>query len=121
MRRRVVAAVEKLLVRFLLSVIREWLSGNLPPRQPATVGEGGQKDRVDRATLLKDVQRLRHPFVEERHGAHLDANCFSWHWLGSLSTLIEQHRTESNRGGSAGGGMKKLSPAHARRTVYWHR
>ena len=65
MRRGIISAAKAFLIRLLFSVIREWLSRNLPPTQPASVRERGQENRVYRAFLLEDVERRFDAFVHE--------------------------------------------------------
>ena len=74
MRGGVVSTVEVLFVRLLHPVVRKRVSRNLPACQAATVREGGQVNRVHRPQFLEKVKYLVRAFVDERHGADLDAN-----------------------------------------------
>ena len=56
------------------AVVRERLARDLAAGQAPPVGERRQVDRVDPTSLLEDVEHLLHPFVDERDGAHLDAD-----------------------------------------------
>ena len=64
MRRRKVAAAE-LVVVFLLAVIRERLAAELAAADAATIGERGEKQRVDRGHVLESIQHLVGAFVHE--------------------------------------------------------
>ena len=73
----VIAAVKGLLVGFRRAVVGECMAGYLPPGQSAPVGECGQVDRVNRSTLLEQVEHLFRPLVHKRNGPHLDPDRLS--------------------------------------------
>src|ERR1019366_6282695 len=109
-RHGVVAAVKHLLVRLLLAVIRERLSGHLTPAQAAAVSKRRQKNCVDRALLLKEVKHGVHAFVRERHGAGLDADHFGRRGLfRGAGQGRKQRRDGGGGGGDAGGGLDEFS------------
>src|SRR5713101_2153759 len=61
-------------VIFLLAVIGEWLSRNLPSGDAASITVGGEKQRIDSNFVLEAVEHLRNTFVYKRDRAHLDAD-----------------------------------------------
>jgi len=63
--RGIVAAVENPFVRLLRTVVGKWMSGNLPPGQPATVRESRQVNRVHGTALLKNLRRFFRALVHE--------------------------------------------------------
>jgi len=71
MGRREVAAAKTVVV-FLFAVIRQRLAAQLPAADTATVGERGEKQRVDRRHFLEAVEHRVGAFVDERHGPHLN-------------------------------------------------
>ena len=64
MRRGEVAAV-KIEIVFLLAVIGQRLSGNLPSGDAATVGEHGKKQRIHAGTFLEGVENFLGAFIDE--------------------------------------------------------
>ena len=58
----------------LLAMIGQRLSRNLASCDAAAVGERGDKKRVDGRVLLELIQDLVDAFIDERHGADLDAD-----------------------------------------------
>src|SRR5712671_6270965 len=80
MRNGIVATVERFLVGFLAAMVGKRLARNLAASETSPVGEGGQKNRVDRAFLLEDVEHLLSPFIDERdrpdlHPDHFGRRC----------------------------------------------
>src|SRR5262245_38121421 len=73
-RRGVVTAVKGLLVGLGFSVVGERLPWNLSPRQPATVVQSREDNRIDPPALLQDVQDLFNAFVCKRNRADLYPN-----------------------------------------------
>ena len=61
-------------VVFLLAVIGEWVSRNLPSGDTAAVGEDCKKQGVHAGAFLKDIQHLLGAFIEERNRSDLDAD-----------------------------------------------
>jgi hypothetical protein len=74
MRYGIVTAVEGLLIGFLPAVVGKDLPRNLATGQPSPVGERGQIHHVSRPLFLQEVKHLVCAFVNEGHGAHLDAD-----------------------------------------------
>src|SRR5262249_25148597 len=71
MRRRVIAAVKRFGVRFLHTVVRKRLTGDLASSQATTVSEGRQKKSIYCALFLENIQRLIDTFIHKRNGANL--------------------------------------------------
>jgi hypothetical protein len=74
MRRRKDAAVIVVVVVRLLAVVGEGAAAHLTARDAASVGERREEQRVDGGHLAKIVEYPVGPFVDERDGAHLDAD-----------------------------------------------
>ena len=75
MRRSEISAME-IQVVFLLAVIRQGLSGNLPSGDSSSVGEYRKKQRIHAPALLKHIQHFLGAFIDERDCPHLNANHF---------------------------------------------
>ena len=108
--RGVIAAVKNLLVRLLLAVIGKWLAGDLPSAQTTPVGEGGQKNRVDRPALLKQVEHLFNSLIDKRNGADLNADDL----FGGLDCTRDrgsEGRSDHGGRGNASGGLVQKFPA----------
>jgi len=69
----VAAALERVRVVLLLPVVRQRLPRNLPPRNPAAIGERRHEERVHRR-LLENVEHRDNALVDKRNGPHLDAD-----------------------------------------------
>ena len=70
---RVIAAAE-LRVVFLLAVIRQGLTGDLPAGDPAAIRECCDEQTVNLSESLHVVQNRINAFIHERDGANLDAD-----------------------------------------------
>jgi len=110
MRRGVVAAVERLLIGLLLSVIGKRLTGHLASPQPASIGEGRQKNRVHRAAFLEQVEHLLGALVHEGNRAHLDAYSLLPRRLFRRGALCRQRQwRQGGQGSGPRTGANKLS------------
>ena len=108
-RRRVIAAVESLLDGLLLAVVGKRMARNLPPAQPAAVGERRQENRVHRGAFLKDIEHRLVALVHKRDGADLDADHFRG-GLGGAHGGAEQRRPDDRgRGGTRGCAVQELA------------
>src|SRR6266581_3092394 len=115
MRHGVVAAVKGFLVRLLFAVIGKRLAGDLPPGEPASIGERGEKDCVHRAFALKDVERLLGAFIHERYRADLEADHLGGRRIfRGAAWLWKKSRRDQRGGGQARAPVEKLS---ARETI----
>src|SRR5690348_13195799 len=69
-----IAAVEFRIV-FLLAMIRQRLTGNLPAGNAAAISETRDEQGVNAGILLKPIQSWLNTFVDKRYGSHLDTDC----------------------------------------------
>ena len=114
-RRGVIAAVIKGRVGFRFSMIGIRLARDLPSGQAASVGEGRQENSVDRALLLKNIQRRLDPFVHKRNRAGLNAD---HPWRGGLFSGLgggKKRRRNGCRRSHRRGRLDKLPARQLRR------
>src|ERR1051326_9119355 len=115
--RRIVAAVKRSFIRLFRAVVWEGLAGNLPARQAAAIGEGGEKNGINSGLLLQDVEHLFRAFIDKRVGADLETDHFRGSSVGCRGGGLCRRGGfcgrsvwgDSDTGGESGGGFDKVA------------